>query len=98
MITRSYLPGANPAIASTDDLASKTVHVRKASSYYESLEALNARLKKEGKNPATLVLVPDSLEDEDMMEMLNAGLLGVIVVDDLQVGLQTWIQHNGIPA
>lgn len=81
---------ASPAIASTDDLAGKTVHVRKASSYYESLEALNARLKKEGKNPATLVLVPDSLEDEDMMEMLNAGLLGVIVVDDWKAKM--WAQ------
>jgi hypothetical protein len=28
------------------------------------------------------VLVPDALEDEDMMEMLNTGLLESIVVDD----------------
>lgn len=80
----------SPAIASTDDLAGKTVHVRKASSYYESLEALNGRLKKEGKTPAKLVFVPDSLEDEDMMEMLNAGLLSVIVVDDWKAKM--WAQ------
>ena len=73
---------ASPAIVSTDDLSGKTVHVRKASSYYESLEALNGRFKKEGKPAAKLVLVPDALEDEDMMEMLSAGLLEVIVVDD----------------
>lgn len=72
----------SPAIASTDDLAGKTVHVRKASSYYESLETLNGRFKKEGKPAAKLVLVPDALEDEDMMEMLSAGLLEVIVVDN----------------
>jgi len=72
----------SPAIVSTDDLAGKTVHVRKASSYYESLAALNGRFKKEGKPAAKLVLVPDALEDEDMMEMLNAGLLEIIVVDD----------------
>jgi membrane-bound lytic murein transglycosylase MltF len=30
----------------------------------------------------TLVLVPDALEDEDMMEMMNAGLLEAMVVDD----------------
>jgi membrane-bound lytic murein transglycosylase MltF len=34
-----------------------------------------------------LVLVPDALEDEDMMEMLGAGLLGVIVVDDWKAKL-----------
>ena len=80
----------SPAIASADDLAGKTVHVRKASSYYESLEALNGRFKKEGKPAAKLVLVPDALEDEDMMEMLNAGLLEVIVVDDWKAKM--WAQ------
>jgi len=80
----------SPAIASTDDLSGKTVHVRKASSYYESLEALNGRFKKEGKPAAKLVLVPDALEDEDMMEMLSAGLLEVIVVDEWKATM--WAQ------
>ena len=69
-------------VASAEDLAGKTVHVRRASSYFESLIALNARLEKSGRRPAKLVLVPDALEDEDLMEMVNAGLLGAIVVDD----------------
>jgi membrane-bound lytic murein transglycosylase MltF len=80
----------SPVIASTDDLAGKTVHVRKASSYYESLVALNGRFTKEGKPNAKLVLVPDALEDEDMMEMLNAGLLEIIVVDDWKAKM--WAQ------
>jgi membrane-bound lytic murein transglycosylase MltF len=33
------------------------------------------------------VLVPDALEDEDMMEMLGAGLLEIIVVDDWKAAL-----------
>ena len=72
----------SPVISSVDDLSGKTVHVRKASSYFESLSALNDRFRKEGKPEAKLVLVADALEDEDMMEMLNAGLLELIVVDD----------------
>jgi membrane-bound lytic murein transglycosylase MltF len=72
----------SPAIASVDDLAGKTVHVRGSSSYFESLGAFNERLKKEGKPAVKLALVPDALEDEDLMEMLNAGLLQAIVVDD----------------
>jgi membrane-bound lytic murein transglycosylase MltF len=80
----------SPAIGTTDDLSGKTVHVRKASSYYESLEGLNGRFKKEGKPTVTMVLVPDALEDEDMMEMLNAGLLEVIVVDDWKAKM--WVQ------
>jgi membrane-bound lytic murein transglycosylase MltF len=80
----------SPAIATADDLSGKTVHVRKASSYYESLAALNVRLKKDGKPPASLVLVPDALEDEDLLEMLNAGLLEAIVVDDWKARI--WAQ------
>jgi len=74
-------PGSAP-VATVEDLAGRTVHVRKSSSYYESLEALNARLKTGGKAAVKLVFVPEALEDEDMMEMLNAGLLDAIVVDD----------------
>ena len=66
------------------------MHVRKASSYYESLNALNSRLKKEGKPAVNLVLVPDALEDEDMMEMLNVGLLEAMVVDDWKAKM--WAQ------
>jgi membrane-bound lytic murein transglycosylase MltF len=80
----------SPAIGTTDDLSGKTVHVRKASSYYESLEALNGRFQKEGKAAVKIVLVPDALEDEDMMEMLNAGLLEAIIVDDWKAKM--WAQ------
>jgi membrane-bound lytic murein transglycosylase MltF len=73
---------SSPAIASAEDLAGKTVHVRRASSYFESLGELNARLASEGKPAVKLVLVPDELEDEDMMEMLEVGILEAIVVDD----------------
>jgi membrane-bound lytic murein transglycosylase MltF len=73
---------ASPAIASLADLSGKTVHVRRSSSYYDSLAAHNERLKAEGKPEVRLALVPDALEDEDMMEMTNAGLLPIIVVDD----------------
>ena len=71
-----------PAVAGIDDLSGKVVHVRRASSYHESLLALNARFRNENKPEAKLVLVPDALEDEDMMEMLNVGLLQAMVADD----------------
>jgi membrane-bound lytic murein transglycosylase MltF len=85
-------PGS-PALAARDDLSGRTVHVRKASSYYESLVALNERFGKAGKPPVRLVLVPDALEDEDMLEMLDAGLLQAMVVDDWKAKL--W--HEVLP-
>ena len=81
---------ASPALASVDDLSGKTLHVRKASSYYESLAALNQRLAKERKAPVKLVELPEALEDEDALEMLAAGLLGLVVVDDWKAPL--WAQ------
>ncbi|MFH1079636.1 MAG: transglycosylase SLT domain-containing protein [Pseudomonadota bacterium] len=88
-VSEVLVTGPNaPTISVIDDLAGKTVHVRKSSSYYESLLSLNERFKKEGgfwsrkKAPVKIILVPDSLEDEDLMEMLNAGLFEYLVVDD----------------
>ena len=69
-------------VATAEALSGRTVHVRWTSSYHDSLVALNQRLTQAGKPPAKLVDLPDELEDEDVMEMLNAGLLEYIVVDD----------------
>lgn len=92
---------SSPPIASLDDLAGKTVHVRRSSSYYDSLVAQDAKLKAAGKAPMSIVLVPDALEDEDMMEMVNVGLLSAIVVDDWKAimwskSLPKIVLHDGI--
>lgn len=72
---------ASPPVAIVDDLAGKKVYVRKSSSYYESLVALN-RLFAAKKKPAVVIEeVPEQLEDEELIEMVNAGLIPLIVVD-----------------
>ena len=87
-ITEIVVTGpASPALASLDDLVGKTVHVRRSSSYYDSLARLNKRLRGERKGEVKLVIVPDALEDEDMMEMVGAGLLELVVVDDWKASL-----------
>jgi membrane-bound lytic murein transglycosylase MltF len=83
--------GAKAApLASLADLGGRTVHVRPSSSYHESLVALNERNRRDGLPEVTLRLVPDALEDEDMMEMANAGLIDVLVVDDWKAKI--WAQ------
>ncbi len=71
----------SPAVATLDDLSGKTVHVRLTSSYYQSVLALNKQLKDAGKAPVHITQLPDELEDEDILEMLNAGLLEFAIVD-----------------
>jgi membrane-bound lytic murein transglycosylase MltF len=72
---------ASPVVSSVDELAGKQVFVRKSSSYHESLVALNRRFATE-KKPAVIIReVPETLEDEDLIEMVNAGLIPLIIVD-----------------
>lgn len=72
---------ATAPIAQLADLAGKEVFVRKSSSYYEHLVNLNAQLQAQGQAPLRLKPAPESLEDEDLLEMLNAGLVQLVVVD-----------------
>jgi membrane-bound lytic murein transglycosylase MltF len=81
---------AAPALVSVDDLAGKEIHVRKSSSYYESLVQLNGVFKKAGKRPIRLVPADEILQDEDLLEMVNAGLIPMIVVDSHKA--QFWEQ------
>ncbi len=74
-------PGA-PPITTVDDLAGQEVFVRKGSIYDESLIRLNAQLKARGKPPVVITVAPDVLEDDDVLEMVNAGLAPITVVDD----------------
>ena len=73
-------PGA-PALTTVDDLAGKDVHVRFSSSYHESLEALNADFAARGLPPMNLIAADENLEDEDLLEMVSAGILPYVVVD-----------------
>jgi len=94
-------PGA-PPIATLDDLAGQRVFVRKGSIYEESLTRLNADLKKRGKAELIIDEAPGVLEDDDLLEMVNAGLAPITVVDDYLAKL--WSQvftnlkvHEAIP-
>jgi membrane-bound lytic murein transglycosylase MltF len=72
----------SPAINSAEELSGQQVFIRKSSSYYDSLLALNAKLQAAGKPPALLEAAPESLEDDDLLEMANAGLIKYTVADN----------------
>ena len=72
---------SSPSVKTIDDLSGKEIHVRKSSSYYESLLQLNARFIKSGKESVKVLAVDEYLEDEDLLEMMNVGLIPMIVID-----------------
>jgi membrane-bound lytic murein transglycosylase MltF len=71
----------SPELHSVDDLSGQEVFVRKSSSYWEHVEALNAKLRSEGKAIVKLRAAPEDLEDEDLLEMLNAGLVPITITN-----------------
>jgi len=75
---------ASPNVAGLDDLSGKEVFVRKSSSYYESLVTLNEKFAATKKPLVTIKEAPETLEDEDLLEMLNAGLVALIIVNKHQ--------------
>ena len=74
-------------VQSLDDLSDQEIVVRPSSSYFESLEALNRSLSERGLAPVRLTAADERLEDEDLLEMVNAGLIPRIVMDDYKARL-----------
>jgi membrane-bound lytic murein transglycosylase MltF len=71
-----------PPVATADDLSGREVFIRKTSSYYESVQKLNESLKSRGKPPVAVKEAPEALESDDILEMVNAGLVDITIVDD----------------
>jgi membrane-bound lytic murein transglycosylase MltF len=83
-----------PPIDTIEDLAGKEVYVRASSSYRSSLDQLNQRFRQEDRDEIVVVDVSEYLEDEDILEMVNAGLLDWAVVDDYKALIWADIFEN----
>jgi len=68
-------------LKSLDDLAGREIMVRTSSSYYEHLKKLNQAFKKKKLPPLKLKPAARYLEDADLLEMVNSGILPWAVVD-----------------
>lgn len=64
-----------------DDLAGHQIHVRESSSYFESLTALNEDFESRGLKPIELTPAREDLEDDDLLELVDEGLIPMVVVD-----------------
>ena len=71
-----------PRLGSLADLSDQTVYLRLSSSYAESVRKLSQTLVEQGQAPIRIEAIDESLEDEDLIEMVDTGLLPWAVVDD----------------
>jgi membrane-bound lytic murein transglycosylase MltF len=82
---------AGPELNSREDLSGQAIWVRASSSYYESLQALNAEFRAAGKPEIVIRKADENLEDEDILEMVNASLLPATVMDSHKLDM-LWSQ------
>jgi membrane-bound lytic murein transglycosylase MltF len=78
IVTRPGLP----PLTSVQDLAGKEVFVRMSDISAPGVERFNAQLAAAGKPPVKVRPAPEELADEDILEMVNAGLVPMTMVDD----------------
>ena len=74
-------PGA-PPITKVDDLSGQEVYVRENTAVWDKLGELNEALIKAGKAPVKRVPTDPNLLDDDVAEMMNAGLVPITVTYD----------------
>jgi membrane-bound lytic murein transglycosylase MltF len=74
-------PGV-PAINSVQDLAGREIYLRTSDAPKAAVDRFNADLAKAGKPPVRIRPAPEVLADEDMIEMVSAGLVPVTLVED----------------
>jgi len=88
--TEPYLSGVDevlvthrgvPEFRTREDLSRHRVFVRESSSYYESLTALNERLRNVGEATVQIIKADENLETEDILELVNTGAIKMTVSD-----------------
>jgi membrane-bound lytic murein transglycosylase MltF len=67
-------PGSSP-IDQVEDLAGKEVYLRLSSTTPKAVERFNSELAKKGLPPVRIRPAPEVLADEDILEMVNAGIV-----------------------
>jgi len=79
-----FSSGTSQGIDSLDDLAGQAVYVRKSSSYFEHLTTINEDFANRGLDIIQIQAANELLRTQDIVEMLNAGLINATVLDSFR--------------
>ena len=91
-VTQLIVTGPSlPNVASFDDLAGKDIYANPVTTYYDNLNKLNAERQKAGKAPFNVKAADKNLLDDDLVEMVNAGLIPATVTTKMRAGLWTQV-------
>jgi ABC-type amino acid transport substrate-binding protein len=73
---------AAPDLPGMDSLTGQEIFVRESSSYFEHLQGLVADLTGRGLEPPVIKTIDEMLEAEDILELVDTGIIGTVVLDD----------------
>ena len=82
-----------PEVVSLDDLVPIGLHIRESSSYFEHLSSLNEQRIKSDEEPIPIDPADERLEDYDLLELLNTGIVPALIVDSHKIAF--WSQVFG---
>lgn len=88
-------PGTTQA-ASLDELAGIPIHLRRSSSFWTSLEAINRERLTREEQPFNLVAADELLRTEDLMEMVGTGTIPASVIDSVLADLYLDLFPEGV--
>ncbi|MGB0122494.1 MAG: lytic transglycosylase F, partial [Silvibacterium sp.] len=90
-VTQIIVTGSNFGPVSTlADLGGKEVYVNPLTTYYQNLQKANQALKNAGKTPIVIKAADTNLMDDDLVQMVNAGLIPATVTTKQRAAL--WSQ------
>src|SRR5271165_4667049 len=78
------------AVTALADLGGKEVYVNPLTTYYENLQKANEALQKLGKTPIVVKAADKNLLEDDLVQMVNAGLIPATVTTKQKAAL--WAQ------
>jgi membrane-bound lytic murein transglycosylase MltF len=90
-VTQVVVTGpALPNVSSFDDLAGNDIYVNPLYISYDGLNKINAERQKAGKQPINVEAADKNLSDDDLIEMVNAGLIPATITTRTRADL--WSQ------
>jgi membrane-bound lytic murein transglycosylase MltF len=81
-------------VSTLADLGGKEVYANPLTSYYTNLQKVNEALQKEGKSPIVIKAADKNLLDDDLVQMVNAGLIPATVTTKQRAALWSQILDN----
>jgi len=82
------------SVSSFDELAGNAIYVNPLTVYYDNLKKVSDAQQKAGKQPLTIKAADTNLFDDDLIEMVNAGLIPATVTTKPRADLWAQVLPN----